>query len=294
MSSNSGLSPVGVIGLGLLGSALAERLIRAGFPTYVHNRTREKAYTLEEMGGTWSNNPMEDCDRVVICLYDTGVVRAMLSSMQSGLHAGQILIDTTTGDPEETAELGRQLADQQIDYLESPIAASSEQTRKGQAMAVVSGSKRAYDECSDIFSAIASKSHFVGDWGNAAKMKLVNNLILGLNRAVLAEGLWFSNVIGLEAETTLNVVREGNAYSGVMDTKGMKMVRGDFAPQAKLNQHAKDVRIMIDQARRSGVRLPFTDLHLQLLERGDELGLGDLDNSAIIQSIEDAGQELAC
>ena len=217
-------SPIGVVGLGLLGTALAERLLGAGFETVVFNRTREKADPLLARGAKWSENPFAICNRVVVCLYTTDIVEQVLDDMASEMRAGQIIIDTTTGDPSDTTALGERLAQRGVQYLESPIAASSEQTRQGQAMAIVGGPRHAYEACEDIFAAIAPKSFHVGPWGSAGKTKLVNNLVLGLTRAALAEGFVFAKAIGLDAAKTLEVLREGNAYSVVMDVKGRKLV----------------------------------------------------------------------
>ena len=278
---------VGVIGLGLLGTALCERVLGAGSEAVVWNRSRDKAEPLIARGARWSDNPLAECDRTIVCLYTTEIVEQVLDQMKAGLRAGQILIDTTTGDPEQTRALGARLAGLGIDYLESPIAASSEQTRQGNAMAIVAGPANAFDACRDLFAAIAGKSIHVGaEWGGAAKVKLVNNLVLGLNRVALAEGLVFAKAIGLDPGKTLDVLKEGNAYSGVMDTKGRKMVEGDFSLQAKLAQHAKDVRIILAEAARGGVSLPLSELHLRLLDEGIAGGLGDEDNSAIIRAIE--------
>jgi 3-hydroxyisobutyrate dehydrogenase-like beta-hydroxyacid dehydrogenase len=285
MAEASTKKAVGMIGLGLLGAALCERLLGAGFPVMVWNRTREKSEPLVVRGARWSDNPLAECDRAVICLYTTAIVEEVLAQMDDGLRRGQTLVDTTTGDPVETTALAERLAKRGIDYLESPIAASSEQTRQGQAMAIVAGPKPAFDACGDIFQAIAAKTFHVGRWGSAAKIKLVNNLVLGLNRVALAEGLVFSKAIGLDPASTLAVLKEGNSYSGVMDTKGRKMVEGDFSLQAKLSQHAKDVRIILEEAERGGVSLPLSRLHLQLLEAADAAGWGELDNSAIIRAI---------
>jgi 3-hydroxyisobutyrate dehydrogenase-like beta-hydroxyacid dehydrogenase len=154
-------------------------------------------------------------------------------------------------------------------------------------MAIVAGPTDAFDRSQDIFSAIAGKTVHVGPaWGAAAKVKLVNNLVLGLNRVALAEGLVFARAIGLDPQKTLNVLKEGNSYSGVMDTKGRKMIDGDFSLQAKLSQHAKDVRIILEEAARGGAKLPLSELHLQLLGEAQAAGLGEVDNSAIIRSIE--------
>jgi 3-hydroxyisobutyrate dehydrogenase-like beta-hydroxyacid dehydrogenase len=277
--------PVGLIGLGLLGTALCERLLGGGFDVVVWNRTREKADPLVARGARWSDNPLAECDRAVICLYTTEIVEAVLKQMESGLRKGQILIDTTTGDPEQTTALGQRLTNRGVDYLESPIAASSEQTRRGEAMAIVGGSKEPFEACRDLFDAIAAKTFHVGPWGSAVKVKLVNNLVLGLHRVALAEGLVFAQAIGLDAGKTLAVLKEGNAYSVVMDVKGRKMIERDFSLQAKLSQHAKDVRIILEEAARAGISLPLSDLHLKLLEQGEAAGLGEQDNSAIIEVI---------
>lgn len=275
---------VGVIGLGLLGTALTERLLQGGFPVFVWNRTRHKAEPLEARGAVWSENPIVACDRVVISLYTSEIVKAVLDDMAGGLRAGQILVDTTTGEPQQAAELGKRLARKQVDYLEAPIAASSEQTRRGEAMAIVAGPRDAFEACQDIFDAIVAKAYHVGSWGNAARMKLVNNLILGLNRAALAEGLTFARAIGLAPADALEVLKQGNAYSVVMDVKGHKMVEGDFRVQAKLSQHLKDVRLILEEGAQADARLPFSELHCRLLEELDSAGMGDQDNSVIIRA----------
>lgn len=282
------LAPVGVVGLGLLGAALCERLLAAGYPVFVFNRTQEKAIPLIELGARWSDNPFVECDRVVISLYTSEIVEAVLDQLESGLRVGQVLIDTTTGDPTQTTALGKRLASRNVAYLESPIAASSEQTRQGDALAIVAGPEEAYLACRDLFDCLAGKSHYVGPWGAAAKMKLVNNLVLGLNRVALAEGLLFAEAIGVPRQNALDVLKAGNAYSVVMDVKGQKMVDGDFSTQAKLSQHTKDVRLMLAESDRAGISLPLTKLHLQLLEQAEALGLGDRDNCIIIRAIEEA------
>lgn len=277
---------VGVVGLGLLGAALAERLIGAGFDVRVWNRSPDKAAPLTAMGATWSDNPLAACDRVVVCLFAPTVVDEVLEHLSAGLHSGQIIVDATTGDPAHAEALGAKLAARGVAYLEAPIAASSAQTRKGEALAIVAGPRETYDASSDIFAAIAAKHRYAGPWGAASKIKLVNNLLLGLNRAALAEALIFAKSLGLDPATTLDVLRIGNAYSTVMDVKGRKMIEADFSTEAKLTQHAKDVRLILDEGRRTETLLPLSRLHLELLERGEADGLGDLDNSAIIRVIE--------
>src|SRR5262245_50034180 len=117
-------------------------------------------------------------------------------------------------------------------------------------------------------------------------MKLVTNLVLGLNRAALAEGLAFAGAIGLAPADALEVLLNCPAYSRTMDAKGPKMVAGDFTPAAKLSQHLKDVRIILVEGERAGQPLPLSALHRQLLEAAEAAGWGELDNSGIIRAIE--------
>jgi 3-hydroxyisobutyrate dehydrogenase-like beta-hydroxyacid dehydrogenase len=287
-TENATLPPVSVIGLGLFGTAVAERLIGGGFPTHVWNRTREKADSLIAVGGMWSDNPFVECEIVVISLYTTEIVKEVLSQMQSSLRKGQIIVDTTTGDPSQTSALGDWLTGQGVEYLEAPIAASSEQTRRGKAMAMIAGSEAAFARARQVIECIAPKTFFMGPWGAATKMKLVNNLVLGINRIALAEGLVFAKAIGMDPARVLSVLQEGNAYSVVMDVKGQKMLDGDFTPQGKLSQHLKDVRLILDEARRAGIELPLSQTHRKLLLAAEEAGFGDQDNSAIIRVIENA------
>ena len=154
---------------------------------------------------------------------------------------------------------------------------------------MVGGSKVVFDRCQDLFRLLAKQTIHTGPCGSGAKMKLVTNLVLGLNRAALAEGVVFASALGLEPQQTLGVLRASMAYSRIMDTKGEKMIRGDFAVQGRLSQHLKDVRLMLEAAARAGQRLPLTLTHQALLEFAESMGLGPLDNSAILRAIEAGG-----
>ncbi len=276
---------VGVIGLGLMGMAIVDRLLEHQYVPYVWNRTREKAKPLLDRGALWSDNPIADTDRVIVSLYSSEVVNVVLQRLTSSLRHGQIVIDTTTGDPEQSVILAQRLAKSGASYLDAPISGSSEQTRRGEAAVIVSGQQQAFDACRDLWPILGKNVFYVGASGNAAKMKLVSNLVLGLNRAALAEGLVFAESLGLDPTSALEVLRGSAAYSRQMDTKGRKMIDSEFSVQARLSQHLKDVRLMLDAASTSGLNLSLAETHRQLLERAESLGLGELDNSAIIEAI---------
>lgn len=274
---------IGLIGLGLMGTALTERLLEHGYRVAVWNRTRAKASALLDRGAEWSDNPLAACQRIIISLYTTEVVAQVIEEMQNALRPGQIVLDTTTGEPDQTAALGQRLAARGVHYLDAPISGSSEQTRRGEATVIVGGDRETFEACADLWRVMGQKVFHVGPCGSAAKMKLISNLVLGLNRAALAEGLAFAEAIGVSPAAALEVMAGSMAYSRAMDVKGRKMVERNFSVQARLSQHLKDVRLMLRAAEASGLRLPLSETHRRLMEQAEAAGLGEQDNSAIIE-----------
>lgn len=274
---------IAVIGLGLMGTAMAERLLEHGFPVIVWNRSAENADSLIKRGATWSDRPLAECSRAIISLYSSDVVREVIDRMSQYLHPGTLLIDTTTGEPDDAISMSSRLASTGVEYLDAPISGSSEQTRHGDAVVMVGGSRTAFENSHDLWKVLGKSVFYTGASGSAAKMKLVSNLVLGLNRAALAEGLTYAESIGFDPSAALEILKSSAAYSKVMDIKGRKMLERDFSPQARLSQHHKDVRIILESAAVAGVHLPLSHLHSQLLAEAESRGLGQLDNSAIIE-----------
>jgi 3-hydroxyisobutyrate dehydrogenase-like beta-hydroxyacid dehydrogenase len=286
--------PIGLVGIGLMGSAIAQRLLVGRFAVLGYDRLPERMVTAQKMGVTSASNVMEiarQCRRIVLSLPDSASVRAVLEEMRGRMRAGQIIIDTTTGDAESAAAAGLRLSAMEVTYLDATISGNRDQLINTEVTVMAGGPRPAFDECQDLFQCFAKHSFHVGDWGFGAKMKLVANLVLGLNRAALAEGLALSQAIGLEASNALAVLLESPAYSRAMDTKGLKMVNGDFTPQARLSQHLKDVRLIVEAGRQAGLEMPLSRAHQHLLEEAEAAGLGSLDNAAIIQVLGKKGDK---
>ena len=280
---------ISLVGLGLMGSALAPRLLAQGYRLFVWNRTREKADPWIEQGAHWTENPLAESPRVILSLYNSEVVEAVLEPWLASITPGQIIIDTTTGQPSESRRWEERLATRGAAYLDAPISGSSQQTRHGQSTVIVGGNRDAFDRCLDLWPVLGKKVFYVGASGNAAQMKLVSNLVLGLNRAALAEGLVLAERLGIDGHLALEVLRGSAAYSQQMDTKGAKMLNRDYSVQAKLSQHLKDLRLILAAAQRVGMHPRLVDVHRNLLELGEQMGLGELDNSAVIEVIRQAG-----
>jgi 3-hydroxyisobutyrate dehydrogenase-like beta-hydroxyacid dehydrogenase len=277
---------VGLIGVGLVGSALAERFIRARLRLVGYDRRPECMHTLAALGATAfeSARAVAEVVRfVVLSLPDSDAVEEVIGEIEPVLR-GRWVVDTTTGDPDRTAILGRRLKTADIQYVDATIGGSSQEVRDGKVIVMAGGEASEVAICARLFRTFALEWFHVGPWGSGARMKLVTNLVLGLNRAVLAEGLSFARAFGLDLQITLSILQASSAYSRAMDTKGPKMIAGDFAPEARLSQHHKDVRLMLNAALRAGVELPLSQVHDCLLAAAEEQGLGDLDNSAIIRA----------
>lgn len=282
-------SPIGIVGLGLMGRAITERFLDAGYVVYVWNRTKQKADDLLALGARWSDCPLDQCSRVIISLYSSEVVGEVFQAWEDRFSPNQIVIDTTTGDPKASQMFVELLAGRGSVYLEAPISGSSQQTREGQATVIAAGDSDAFGVCEDVWRVLGKETFYVGASGNAAKMKLVSNLVLGLNRAALAEGLALAEALKIDLDTSLEVLRGSGAYSRQMDTKGPKMVRSQYSVQARLSQHLKDVRLMLQCSEELGLELPLTQAHRTLLEKAQLQGLGDLDNSAIFEALRARG-----
>ncbi|MFO1007692.1 MAG: NAD(P)-dependent oxidoreductase [Planctomycetaceae bacterium] len=283
-SSSPTSRTIGMIGLGLMGTAMTERFLEHGYSVRIWNRSKDKADPLLPLGAVWSDNPLAECDRVIISLYTTPVVEEVLDQLKAGLHSGQTLIDTTTGEPEQSIALANRLAQLGVKYMDAPISGSSEQTRRGEATVLVGGGRETFDACADLWAIMGQRVFPVGAVGSAAKMKLVSNLVLGLNRAALAEALIYAESIGVDPAAALEVLKGSMAYSKVMDVKGRKMLDRDYSVQARLSQHLKDVVLILETARQQGVDLPMSTIHRQLLEEAERRGFGQQDNCSVIEA----------
>lgn len=283
---------IGLVGLGLVGTAMAERLLGEGFKVVGFDVDSARCEQLEKLGGQALGSAAEvgeQAERVVLSLPDTNVVVKVVEGPAGILEAAtppRYIIDTTTGDPDETAALAQRLAGRGIGFLDGPFSGSSQQLRDRDVVFMVGGDKAAFDDCKDIFETLAEKIFYLGASGSGSKGKLASNLILGLNRLALAEGLVFASGLGLEPQGFLELLKVTPAYSAVMDVKGKKMLDGDFTPQARLGQHHKDVSIILKYAQKLGQDLPLSKTHSDVLEKAIEAGDGGLDNSAVIREIE--------
>ena len=283
--------PVGVIGTGLMGTACAKRLLAAGLEVLGHDADASKLKPLEALGARAARSLVETagkCDIIVLAVFNTDQVEDVIESLLAARPAGAaplIVICVSTCDPDRIATLAARLPAARVRFVEAPISGTSDQTARGEGLGLIGGEPAAADEARAVLDAICPRRHHVGAAGNGGRAKLAINLILGVNRAALAEGLVFAERMGLAPEKFLEVARESAAYSQVMDIKGGKMVKGDFTPHGLVTQSLKDFSLMAEQARRTGQRLPLAETYTGLMQGCLAHGEGELDNSAVIREI---------
>lgn len=276
---------VGLIGIGLVGTAIAERLLAADYSVVGYDIDVTAAARLAKLGGHPRESAAEvvaACETVLLSLPTSGDVLRVLADCAGAIHAGQLFIDTTTGSADDAVRAGELCESRGANYVEATILGSSDLVRTAAALAMLGGDDRELTRAEAVIGCFAGKIVRVGPLGAASRMKLAVNLVLGLNRAALAEGLAFAQTIGLDPRLALEVLRAGAAYSRVMDAKGEKMLARDFSPEARLAQHHKDVRLIAAEAARCGLKLPLTEAHDRLLEAAERAGHAASDNSAVI------------
>ncbi len=279
---------LGIIGLGLLGGAIARKLHEAGYAPTGFDMNADRRSEAVAAGISVVADAAElvkGSDVVLLSLPNGQVVDALLAELRPHLRSRQIIIDTTTAAPQQMVAHAEILRPLGVGYVESEVAGSSAQVARREVLVFAGGTAADVESVRELLECFAAEVRYVGPTGTAARWKLVHNLILGLHRAVLAEGLALAEAMGLDAASLLDVLRRTPASSAVMTTKGPKMLSRDFAPQATVRQHLKDVRLIIETAARAGVDVPLSRLHQELLERAIALGYSEADNSAIVMAL---------
>ena len=282
---------VGIVGVGLMGTAFAQRLAAAGFRFAGYDVDAVKAAQITELGGKAAPSIAElarECDPILLAVFSTDQVEALVEGelLQAlGDRSGKIVLCASTCDPDRIAALAERVATRGLRLLETPVSGASGQVSRGEGVGLIGGDPQVASAVEPILRALFPTYFHIGKAGDGGRAKLAVNLILGLNRLALAEGLVFAERLGLDPAAFLKVARSSAAYSQVMDVKGSKMTRSEFAPEGRVTQHLKDVHLMLEQAERVKQRLPLLEVHADVLEACVRQGEGDLDNSAVIKEI---------
>ena len=282
---------LGVIGLGHVGRALAHRAGAARMTVQGFDVSQDAvaAATAMNVGVAPDlGSLLQACSIALVCVFDDGQLGEVVGHAAAcpGFVARRgLVINVATCSPAAVEAAAAALQQQGIDFIELPLSGSSVQIRDGEALGLVGAHDAVLARYVDVLAVLAPQRFHVGPPGAAARAKLASNLVLGLNRAALAEGIALAERLGLDGHRFLEMLRRSPAYSRAVDTVGERMVSRDFEPRSRLVQHRKDLALILALAEASGQGLPLARAHLSLLDRAVALGLGDHDNAAVIAAL---------
>jgi len=290
-------APVAIVGLGLMGEVYAQSLLDAQIPVIGYDIDAARRSRLALIGG----KPVESIGAlaksarcIIIAVFNTEQVEDVVENHllpALGEGSNKIVLCMSTVDPDRVAALAGRVIPRGIRYLDMPVSGTSDQVRRGDGVALIGGDMTIADDVTDVLDALFVRRFHVGKVGDGGRAKLAVNLILGLNRLALAEGLVFAERLGLNPAAFLEVARGSASYSQVMETKGPKMVRDDYSPEGRVKQTLKDAHLMLDQAAAVGQKLSTLEVHVDVLEACVRAGEADLDNSAIIKEVRRRGRK---
>jgi len=283
---------IGIIGVGLLGSAVASRLLEGGFEVTGYDTRPEQVKALQAKGLKAASSLAEaatDADAVFTILPSLESVETTIIGAGGLIESAPpscTLIQMSTISPELTRRLGQAAADKGLGFLDAPMSGTSAMVKRGDCAIFVAGDRARADACRPIFDAIAKKTVFLGEIGMASLAKLATNLLVGLNTAALAEAFALGAKGGLAPNTLLEILKGSAADSKMLEIRGPLMASHRFDPQMKIDLFLKDFKLMLEEGRRLGVPLPLTSVTQQLVTATAAAGRGEEDLAAIITTFE--------
>jgi len=283
---------IGIVGVGLLGSAVASRLLQRGFEVTGYDIRPELLEALRPEGlraaaGVAEASVAADAVLTILPSLETtdAVVRGP-GGITETAPSGATLIQMSTISPELTRRLGEAAAAKGLGFLDAPVSGTSAMVARGDCTILAGGDPARVEACRLVFEAIARRTVYVGPVGMASLAKLVTNLLVALNTAALAEALVLGAKGGLDPAKMLEALAGTAASSRMMEIRGPLMVAGQFPPQMKLDLFLKDLRLMLDEGQRLGVPLPLTSTAQQLYTAAGAAGAGAQDLAAVITTLQ--------
>ncbi len=284
---------LGFIGLGRMGQPMAKRLLEAGFPLTIWNRTVKKTRYLVQSGAMVANTPSElatHSDVIITMVSDGEALKAVTTGpdgILSGLRSGAILIDMSTIDPPTSQNISNQVEERSGSLLRAPVSGSTEFATTGKLTIIVSGDAEAYRRCEDVFKTLGRKTFYMGEKEEARYMKLVLNMMIGVTCEILAEALTFGKKSGLNWNQMLEIIGDSAVASPFVLYKMKQLVERNFKPMFTASLMAKDFDLALDVGQELDIATPITSQVRQLLGVLKATGRSDLDLSALVLLMED-------
>lgn len=283
---------VGIIGTGLMGKAIATRILSSGHKLIAYNRTRSKTESLRKLGARIADSPKkvaENSDLVIIIVKDTKAVDTVSfgkNGIVYGKHKNLIVADMSTISPISSRKIAARFQKYGIPMIDSPVMGGPGFAEKGQLVVMIGGKKSTYTKCRPVFDAIGERTFYLGNNGAGDAMKLAMNLQIGVLALAISEGIILAKKSGLNPLTFLEVLNSTYFKTGMSVNKGPKMAKGNFKPSFFLSMMQKDLDEINYTAKKFGANLPTARLANEIYQKAIKKGYGELDYTGILAFLE--------
>ena len=282
---------IGIIGIGMLGEAVALNLLNSGYDVAVYNRTKEKTIEVEKKGAKVMDSPKtvaENVELIIIIVKDAIAVREVAFGENGIIESKNeklIVADMSTIDSIESKNIANQFQQNHIQKLEIPVMGGPNVAITGKLVMMASGPKDSFDQCKTIFEKIANKVFFLGEQGIANSIKLAMNLQITMLALSLSEGITLLKKANVDPKIFLEVLNSTYFKTGMSENKAFKMIEGNYDATFTLANLKKDITTMTNAAKDLGIELPMISKAEEIYKNAINEGLGDLDYTGIIEYI---------
>ena len=288
---------IGYIGLGIMGKPMARNIMKAGYLVVVHNRSRQSVKELVGEGAIEAHSPGEVASQVDVVFTnlpdspDVELVALGDEGILSGAHEGLIYVDNSTIKPATARSVGEKLAREGVVMLDAPVSGGDVGAVEGTLTIMVGGPQDALERIHPVLEAIGTTITHVGALGDGQIAKAANQIMVAAQMVAMGELLILAQKSGADPEKVVQAIRGGAAGCWTLDNKPQRLFSGNREPGFKAYMQAKDLGIVMDTAREYGIPLPSAGVHAQLFNAMLEMGLQELDNSAVLGVIEQLSGE---
>ncbi|HJJ22403.1 MAG TPA: NAD(P)-dependent oxidoreductase [Nitrosopumilus sp.] len=285
------MTRVGIIGLGMLGNAVALHLLDSGFEVTVYNRTKEKTIQTKEKGAKVATSPKEiaeNSELVIIVVKDANAVKEISfekDGIIEGKHEKLIVADMSTIDPSESKNISKKFQEYNIHKLDIPVMGGPNVAISGDLVMMASGNKESFDHCKDVFEKIANKVFFLGESGVAHSVKLAMNLQITMLALALSEGITLVEKSNVDPKIFLEILNSTYFKTGMSEKKAYNMIEGKYDTTFTLANLKKDISTMTGAAKSLGIELPMIKKAEEVYENAIREGFGEIDYTGIIEYI---------
>jgi 2-hydroxy-3-oxopropionate reductase len=283
---------VGYIGLGIMGKSMARNILKAGFPLVVHNRSREAVQELVAEGAVAAYSPKEVAAQVDVIFTnlpdspDVELVALGPDGIIEGARQGLVFVDNSTIKPATARRVARVLGEVGVLCLDAPVSGGDIGAQKGTLAIMVGGTPEALEIVTPIFEVIGKTITHVGENGAGQIAKAANQVMVAAQMVAMGELLILAKKAGANPQNVVSAIQGGAAQCWALDVKPERLFSGNRQPGFKAYMQAKDLAIVMDTAREYGISMPSAAVNTQLFNAMLEMGMAELDNSAVIGVIE--------